>query len=466
MTDTNNPVLTDLLACCRAWDEDVRILGNIRAGDAAAAIEEAIAKLGQPAASEAETLVRYCPGCGSIGPVEGKYRDCCPDGSDARMIPQGLAEKCRETFKIAIKKMMAEAAANDASGAVPVGYATEWKPGWTAVYFDADIIPPGTPVYAAPAAQPEKQAAQVGYADMWRKLRQAQMKLSDAVDAAALLAAQPAPSQQSPQTRLETTSEHIARDIREGRFPNRSEPQRVQSTEWGPMPDAGTESDFSQAPVAHVAGNDVSRYLEWDKNRSAWERPIGTPVYYAAPSQQAAPAAVSAEPANPDKCNADVFTHGVSMGVFGMTKQQAEAYCKAETARTGRLHDWHYVAGRVHVKALIAQPTAATADAQGNIAASVSDKSGCLSHSEESDRQADAQGDELALPTSTDGRDPIIHAVASLAAAISLLERTPNAKKVAASDKMFDQMLADYRVALKNARAALAAAKPEGGNRE
>lgn len=108
----------------------------------------------------------------------------------------------------------------------------------------------------------------------------------------------------------------------------------------------------------------------WHVDRASW-KPIKwtclpDPAAPPAPSQQAAPAAVSAEPANPDKCNADVFTHGVSMGVFGMTKQQAEAYCKAETARTGRLHDWHYVAGRVHVKTLIAQPTAATADAQGD----------------------------------------------------------------------------------------------------
>lgn len=33
-------------------------------------------------------------------------------------------------------------------------------------------------------------------------------------------------------------------------------------------------------PVARVAGDDVSRYLDWDKDRSAWEMPVGTPVYY------------------------------------------------------------------------------------------------------------------------------------------------------------------------------------------
>jgi len=41
--------------------------------------------------------------------------------------------------------------------------------------------------------------------------------------------------------------------------------------------------------------------------------------------------------------------------------------------------------------------------------------------------------------------------MASLAAAISLLERSP--KTVAASDKMFDMMLDDYRGSLERARA-------------
>lgn len=49
----------------------------------------------------------------------------------------------------------------------------------------------------------------------------------------------------------------------------------------------------------------------------------------------------------------------------------------------------------------------------------------------------------------------IIHAVASLAAAISLLERTPKANKAAPSDRMFDQMLKDYRKALDDARQAI-----------
>lgn len=54
--------------------------------------------------------------------------------------------------------------------------------------------------------------------------------------------------------------------------------------------------------------------------------------------------------------------------------------------------------------------------------------------------------------------------IASLAAAISLLERTPRAKKAAASDRMFDLMLDDYRRALERARAtALQSARSSHG---
>lgn len=55
---------------------------------------------------------------------------------------------------------------------------------------------------------------------------------------------------------------------------------------------------------------------------------------------------------NPEKCGDDVFKHGISLGFFDLTKEEAEAYCKEQTASTGHLHDWHYVGGRVHVKAL------------------------------------------------------------------------------------------------------------------
>lgn len=53
-----------------------------------------------------------------------------------------------------------------------------------------------------------------------------------------------------------------------------------------------------------------------------------------------------------EECNQDVFERGVSLGFFDMSKEEAEALCKSETIRTGCLHDWHYVGGRVHMKML------------------------------------------------------------------------------------------------------------------
>lgn len=53
-----------------------------------------------------------------------------------------------------------------------------------------------------------------------------------------------------------------------------------------------------------------------------------------------------------EKCDEDVFKNGVSLGFFDMTKQEAEAYCVEQTKITGSKHDWHYIGGRVHIKAM------------------------------------------------------------------------------------------------------------------
>ena len=63
----------------------------------------------------------------------------------------------------------------------------------------------------------------------------------------------------------------------------------------------------------------------------------------------------SAQPEQ-DPCSTDVFKHGVSMGLFDMSKEDAEKYCQNETIRTGHKHDWHYYGGRVHVKSLPVAP--------------------------------------------------------------------------------------------------------------
>ncbi len=86
-----------------------------------------------------EALARYCPGCGSVGPVGDEYRDCCPDGNQARMIPARLAEQCRDTFRLAIKSLLADAAANDS--APPQASTTRPAPSDIELYacFSADL---------------------------------------------------------------------------------------------------------------------------------------------------------------------------------------------------------------------------------------------------------------------------------------------------------------------------------------
>ena len=60
-------------------------------------------------------------------------------------------------------------------------------------------------------------------------------------------------------------------------------------------------------------------------------------------------------------------------------------------------------------------------------------------------------------------RDDAIAVVASLAATISIIERTPQARKAAMSGKAFGIMLDDYTKALAKGRAMLSAS---GGNRD
>jgi hypothetical protein len=61
----------------------------------------------------------------------------------------------------------------------------------------------------------------------------------------------------------------------------------------------------------------------------------------------------------------------------------------------------------------------------------------------------------LAQTPAVPSREALISVTASLAAAISLLERTPKAKMAAPSNTMFAQMLDDYRRSLEKGRAAL-----------
>jgi hypothetical protein len=74
----------------------------------------------QAQAEPTEEMARFCPHCASIGEVGAQYRDCCPDGSAARIVPKRLAEVCRDTFKLAISNVAAPAAPAGAQNALPL----------------------------------------------------------------------------------------------------------------------------------------------------------------------------------------------------------------------------------------------------------------------------------------------------------------------------------------------------------
>ncbi|WP_186216022.1 hypothetical protein [Burkholderia gladioli] len=74
----------------------------------------------------------------------------------------------------------------------------------------------------------------------------------------------------------------------------------------------------------------------------------------------AAPAAPVDE-ISPDECATDVYKHGKCVGYFDIPKHTANALCAALTTATGIRIDWHYVGGRVAMKALLPESDAAQA---------------------------------------------------------------------------------------------------------
>ena len=53
-------------------------------------------------------------------------------------------------------------------------------------------------------------------------------------------------------------------------------------------------------------------------------------------------------------CDQDVFDNGQSVCLVDIPRETAENICRSLSAATGCKIDWHYVGGRVHIKALAA----------------------------------------------------------------------------------------------------------------
>ena len=91
----------------------------------------------------------------------------------------------------------------------------------------------------------------------------------------------------------------------------------------------------------------------------SWVRYADHVTALAAGQATAAPAEPDPTPRDhPQPCDSELFESGVSVGLFDIPQWTAEALCKGIAAATGARVDWHYIGGRVHVKALPA-PTSA-----------------------------------------------------------------------------------------------------------
>lgn len=64
-------------------------------------------------------------------------------------------------------------------------------------------------------------------------------------------------------------------------------------------------------------------------------------------------------------CDPEVFDKGTSVCLVNIPKEAAENLCRSLSAVTGYRIDWHYIGGRVHVKALPAAPDATACPGHG-----------------------------------------------------------------------------------------------------
>lgn len=88
-------------------------------------LDEADEAIVAQAPAVGESMSRFCPGCGSVGEIDlTKYRDCCPDGTGARMIPESVARKCHDLFTLALAAACATPQAAQQAAQAPVG----WQP--------------------------------------------------------------------------------------------------------------------------------------------------------------------------------------------------------------------------------------------------------------------------------------------------------------------------------------------------
>ncbi|WP_254221771.1 hypothetical protein [Burkholderia multivorans] len=83
----------------------------------------------QPAAAPSEETIRFCPECGRLGDIPAGYEACCPDWSQARIVPKRFAELCAETFRLCVTQPFPQSAASPADGRATCTHQWTWADG-------------------------------------------------------------------------------------------------------------------------------------------------------------------------------------------------------------------------------------------------------------------------------------------------------------------------------------------------
>ncbi|WP_258179018.1 hypothetical protein [Burkholderia multivorans] len=81
------------------------------------------------AAAPAEEMIRFCPECGRLGDIPAGYEACCPDWSQARIVPKRFAELCAETFRLCVTQPFPQSAASPADGRATCTHQWTWADG-------------------------------------------------------------------------------------------------------------------------------------------------------------------------------------------------------------------------------------------------------------------------------------------------------------------------------------------------
>ena len=123
---------------------------------------------------------------------------------------------------------------------------------------------------------------------------------------------------------------------------------RAVLAKWGAPAPASQPAPAPMSPANRLVAYSAATRLrelgfEWDATAEAWLQPA---------SKEKTMTDKPTPTDTPPPCDQELFDQGVSVGLFDIPKWTAEALCRGIAAATEARVDWHYIGGRVHIKAL------------------------------------------------------------------------------------------------------------------